>query len=323
VLGELTDGSHVRFAGALGQSGELEVLNDRWFIALQESDFPTERRELRKVQKDGYVPVDGSLYPVRSHLVGQFLTVRIYPSRVEILDSAGQAASVHAIPTQPRRLPAPPEARSRSEQTASTTAIETRFLARFPGAAEFLVGLKRSMSALLPIHLRGHRRSTDRPSHDLARLGQAVPRAPRDPRLAAGRRVGRRTALSSSAASSSTTPSGPAGMVLAVEFTLAGTKFSGLNGGPQFPFTEAVSFQIACEDQAEVDRLWAALADGGSPGQCGWLKDRWGLSWQIVPRRLFELLADADADRSRRAMQAMLTMTKLNIAELERAADSA
>jgi predicted 3-demethylubiquinone-9 3-methyltransferase (glyoxalase superfamily) len=101
-------------------------------------------------------------------------------------------------------------------------------------------------------------------------------------------------------------PSGPAGMVLAVEFTLAGNKFSGLNGGPQFSFTEAVSFQIACEVQAEVDLLWAALSDGGSPGQCGWLKDRWGLSWQIVPTRLFQLLADADSDRSRRAMQAML-----------------
>ncbi len=117
------------------------------------------------------------------------------------------------------------------------------------------------------------------------------------------------------------TPSGPAGMVLTVEFTLAGTKFSGLNGGPQFPFTEAVSFQIACDDQAEVDRLWAALADGGSPGQCGWLEDRWGLSWQIVPSRLFQLLAEPDPDRSRRVMQAMLTMTKLDIAELERAAD--
>jgi predicted 3-demethylubiquinone-9 3-methyltransferase (glyoxalase superfamily) len=119
------------------------------------------------------------------------------------------------------------------------------------------------------------------------------------------------------------TPSGPAGMVLAVEFTLAGNKFSGLNGGPQFPFTEAVSFQIACEDQAEVDRLWGALSDGGSPGQCGWLKDRWGLSWQIVPKRLFQLLSDADPNRSRRAMQAMLKMRKLDIAELERAADSA
>jgi len=117
------------------------------------------------------------------------------------------------------------------------------------------------------------------------------------------------------------TPSGPAGMVLAVEFTLAGNKFSALNGGPQFPFTEAVSFQIACEDQAEVDRLWAALSDGGKPGPCGWLKDRWGLSWQIVPTRLFQLLTDPDPDRSRRAMQAMLKMGKLNIAELERAAD--
>lgn len=117
------------------------------------------------------------------------------------------------------------------------------------------------------------------------------------------------------------TPSGPAGMVLAVEFTLAGNKFSGLNGGPQFPFTEAVSFQIACEDQAEVDRLWAALSDGGSTGQCGWLKDRWGLSWQIVPKRLFQLLTDSNSERSRRAMQAMMRMSKLNIAELERAAD--
>jgi predicted 3-demethylubiquinone-9 3-methyltransferase (glyoxalase superfamily) len=112
-------------------------------------------------------------------------------------------------------------------------------------------------------------------------------------------------------------------MVLTVEFTLAGNKFSGLNGGPQFPFTEAVSFQIACENQAEVDRLWMALSEGGSPGQCGWVKDRWGLSWQIVPTRLFQLLADPDPDRSRRAMQAMLKMTKLNIAELERAADGA
>ena len=119
------------------------------------------------------------------------------------------------------------------------------------------------------------------------------------------------------------TPSGPAGMVLAVEFTLAGNKFSGLNGGPQFPFTEAVSFQIACADQAEVDRLWAALSAGGSPGQCGWLKDRWGLSWQIVPTRLFQLLNDPDPGRARRAMQAMMQMGKLNIAELERAADGA
>ncbi len=119
------------------------------------------------------------------------------------------------------------------------------------------------------------------------------------------------------------TPSVRAGMVLAVEFTLGGNRFFGLNGGPQFPFTEAVSFQIACEDQAEVDRLWAALSDGGSPGVCGWLKDRWGLSWQIVPVRFFQLLNDPDSNRSRRAMEAMMNMTKLDIAALERAADGA
>ena len=117
------------------------------------------------------------------------------------------------------------------------------------------------------------------------------------------------------------TPSGPAGMVLTVEFTLCGTKVVGLNGGPQFPFTEAISFQIACADQAEVDRLWAALTDGGSEGQCGWLKDRWGLSWQVVPTRLHELLGDRDPARAQRAMQAMLAMQKLSIADLERAAN--
>jgi prepilin-type processing-associated H-X9-DG protein len=117
------------------------------------------------------------------------------------------------------------------------------------------------------------------------------------------------------------TPSGPAGMVLTVQFTLSGIPFVGLNGGPQFRFTEAVSFQIMCADQAEVDRLWTALSDGGAEGRCGWLKDRWGLSWQIVPVRLHELLADADPGRSRRAMEAMLRMNKLNVAELERAAD--
>ena len=119
------------------------------------------------------------------------------------------------------------------------------------------------------------------------------------------------------------TPSGPAGMVLTVEFTLAGSRFLAMNGGPLFPFTEAVSFQIACEDQAEVDRLWSALSEGGSEGPCGWLEDRWGLSWQVVPTRLLELLEDPDPDRARRAMQAMLEMGKLDIAELERAADTA
>ncbi|MDI5985478.1 VOC family protein [Halomonas sp. M4R5S39] len=117
------------------------------------------------------------------------------------------------------------------------------------------------------------------------------------------------------------TPSGPAGSVLTVEFTLSGSRFVGLNGGPQFPFTEAVSFHIDCADQEEVDRYWASLSEGGSEGQCGWLKDRWGLSWQVVPSRLHELLADPDPTRAQRAMAAMLQMHRLVIADLERAAD--
>lgn len=120
--------------------------------------------------------------------------------------------------------------------------------------------------------------------------------------------------------SAADTPSGPAGMVLLVEFTLAGQAFMGLNGGPQFPFTEAVSFSIACEDQEEVDRLWDALtADGGKPVQCGWLKDRFGLSWQIVPKAMGKLMAGTDPAGSKRAMEAMMKMVKLDIAELERA----
>ena len=120
------------------------------------------------------------------------------------------------------------------------------------------------------------------------------------------------------------TPSGPAGMVLTVDFTLAGQQFQGLNGGPDFKFNEAVSFVIDCDDQAEVDRLWDALtANGGEPGPCGWLKDRFGLSWQIVPRRLDELLNDPDPERARRAMEAMLKMGKIEVAELEHAADAA
>jgi predicted 3-demethylubiquinone-9 3-methyltransferase (glyoxalase superfamily) len=115
-------------------------------------------------------------------------------------------------------------------------------------------------------------------------------------------------------------PSTPAGGVLTVEFTLAGQPFLGLNGGPQFPFTEAVSFSVDCEDQAEVDRLWDALtADGGKPVQCGWLKDRFGLSWQIVPRALPKLLSGPDKEGAKRAMEAMMEMVKLDVAELERA----
>ena len=117
------------------------------------------------------------------------------------------------------------------------------------------------------------------------------------------------------------TPSGPACMVLTVIFTLAGQRFCALNGGPQFPHSEAVSFMIETEDQAETDRLWHAIAsNGGQPGPCGWIKDRWGVSWQITPKRLLELITDRDSGRARRAMQAMMQMSKIDIAALERAA---
>lgn len=119
-------------------------------------------------------------------------------------------------------------------------------------------------------------------------------------------------------------PSMKEGGVLVVEFTLAGQPYIGLNGGPQFKFTEAVSFQVRTEDQAETDRLWAALtADGGAESMCGWLKDRWGLSWQISPKQLLALMADKDRDRARRAMEAMMKMKKIDIAEVERAAEGA
>jgi predicted 3-demethylubiquinone-9 3-methyltransferase (glyoxalase superfamily) len=117
------------------------------------------------------------------------------------------------------------------------------------------------------------------------------------------------------------TPSGPAGMVLTVVFTLAGQRFFALNGGPQFPHSEAVSFMIETEDQTETDRLWEAIAsNGGQPGPCGWIKDRWGVSWQITPKRLLELTMDQDSGRARRAMQAMMLMGKIDIVALECAA---
>jgi predicted 3-demethylubiquinone-9 3-methyltransferase (glyoxalase superfamily) len=116
------------------------------------------------------------------------------------------------------------------------------------------------------------------------------------------------------------TPSGPADSVLMVEFTLAGRSYLALNGGSAFKFDEAVSFMVMTEDQAETDRLWDALiADGGQESACGWLKDRWGLSWQITPRRLMELTTDPDRERARAAMQAMMTMRKIDIAALDRA----
>ncbi|HWL53638.1 MAG TPA: VOC family protein [Chthoniobacteraceae bacterium] len=117
-------------------------------------------------------------------------------------------------------------------------------------------------------------------------------------------------------------PGVPTGTVLLVEFTLAGRPYIALNT-PGFTATEAVSFLIACADQAETDRLWTALtANGGSEIACGWLKDRWGVFWQITPTRLMELIKDPDPNRARRAMEAMTKMVKIDIAEVERAADS-
>jgi predicted 3-demethylubiquinone-9 3-methyltransferase (glyoxalase superfamily) len=110
---------------------------------------------------------------------------------------------------------------------------------------------------------------------------------------------------------------GPAGSVMTVTFTLAGQQYTALNGGPMFPFTEAISLSVSCASQAEVDRLWETLTDGGEPGQCGWLKDRYGLSWQIVPGRLGELLSDPDQAASQRVMAAMLGMRKIDILALE------
>jgi predicted 3-demethylubiquinone-9 3-methyltransferase (glyoxalase superfamily) len=115
-------------------------------------------------------------------------------------------------------------------------------------------------------------------------------------------------------------PSTSKGEVLTVDFTLAGQKFIGLNGGPDFKFNEAVSFSIDCEDQAEVDKYWDSLIEGGGePSQCGWLKDRFGLSWQVVPRQLNEMLQSPDREGAGRAMTAMLKMTKIEVDKLREA----
>ena len=114
---------------------------------------------------------------------------------------------------------------------------------------------------------------------------------------------------------------GPAGTVMTVDFELNGQRFVGINGGPQFRFTEAVSFAITCETQEEVDRYWEILTDGGEESQCGWLKDRYGLSWQVVPVGMEEVFADPDPERAQRAVQAMLGMRKLDLAALRAAAD--
>ena len=117
------------------------------------------------------------------------------------------------------------------------------------------------------------------------------------------------------------TPSGPAGSVKVVEFTLMGQPFMAISAGPLDPFNHAVSFMVLCDDQAEIDRLWAALSEGGKTEQCGWLKDRYGLFWQITPTVLGKMMKDPDRARAKRVTEAMLKMTKLDIAVLKRAYD--
>ncbi len=118
-------------------------------------------------------------------------------------------------------------------------------------------------------------------------------------------------------------PGGNAGAVLMIVFTLAAQRYLALNGGPHDRFNDAISLSVDCEDQAEVDRYWAALTSGGgAPVQCGWLRDKYGLSWQIVPRRLSELLSDPDPARGARVMRAMMRMVKIDIAALEAAAEA-
>lgn len=116
-------------------------------------------------------------------------------------------------------------------------------------------------------------------------------------------------------------PGGKVGAVLLIKFTLAGMAYLALNGGPSEKFNNAISLSVDCEDQAEVDSFWTALtADGGKPVACGWLKDKYGLSWQIVPRRLPELLSDPDPAKAKRVMEAMVQMVKIDVAKLEAAA---
>jgi predicted 3-demethylubiquinone-9 3-methyltransferase (glyoxalase superfamily) len=116
---------------------------------------------------------------------------------------------------------------------------------------------------------------------------------------------------------------GPEGTVMTVTFELDGHKFVALNGGPHFTFSEAISFQVSCETQDEVDYFWNRLSEGGEEGPCGWLKDRYGLSWQIVPTALIELVSDPDTEKSQAAIKAMLGMRKIDIEALQRAANQA
>jgi predicted 3-demethylubiquinone-9 3-methyltransferase (glyoxalase superfamily) len=113
---------------------------------------------------------------------------------------------------------------------------------------------------------------------------------------------------------------GPKGSAMTATFELEGQQFTALNGGPHFKFTEAISFVVDCKNQEEVDELWEKLSAGGQPGQCAWLKDKFGLSWQIVPSVLVELLSNPDPAKSKRVMEAMMKMTKIDIAKLKQAA---
>jgi len=116
---------------------------------------------------------------------------------------------------------------------------------------------------------------------------------------------------------------GEPGSVVTAEFQLNGQRFVGLNGGPHFTFSEAISFQIPCADQAEVDYYWDRLTEGGAESDCGWLKDRYGLSWQVIPTALIDMITDPDPEKAARATRAMLTMHKIDIAALRRAYDGA
>ena len=113
----------------------------------------------------------------------------------------------------------------------------------------------------------------------------------------------------------------PEGMVMMVTFELDGQEFIALNGGPEFTFDEAISFQVNCESQEEIDEFWAKLSEGGSEGPCGWLKDKFGVSWQIVPTLIDDVLRDPDVEKAQRAMKAVLDMGKIDIAEVQRAMD--
>jgi predicted 3-demethylubiquinone-9 3-methyltransferase (glyoxalase superfamily) len=115
-------------------------------------------------------------------------------------------------------------------------------------------------------------------------------------------------------------PSGPAGSVAVVEFTVLGQPIRAMSAGPLDPFNHAISFEVTCDTQAEIDKYWDALLAGGTPEQCGWLRDRYGLSWQVVPKVLAELMTDPDRGKAKRASEAMLKMVKIDIAELKRAA---